>query len=201
MGSGDPELSGWLTAFCFWDSTGKSLYDRWWSNRHRGQKGPVGCELDGVEFHRVGMTQIPSGSSSVPVVVDDNGKMYDTMMVAGSIGVQVSASGGDVEATSPYGYRGGKFREKSQGTMVVGGLDTLQPISGWWMFDTGIKGVKGGSFEGVMDFKEGEVPVHIADPSLDVDKRLRRFPTDSGIKDKEENENRRGVRDRLKERT
>ena len=167
MGSGEPELSGWLTAFCFWDSTGKSLYNRWWSNRREGRKGRVGCELEGVKFRRVGINELPSGSSSAPVLVDDSGKMYDTMMVAGSIGVQVSASGGDVEAPPPYGCGKGLF----QGKMVVGGMDTLQPISGWWMFDTGTKGVKGGNFEGVMDLKEGEVPVHIADPSLDMDKK------------------------------
>ena len=183
MGSGEPDLSGWLTAFCFWDSEGKSLYDCWWSNRLKGYEGQAGCELDGVEFHGVGMTKIPSGSGSVPVVVDDNGKMYDTMMVAGSIGVQVSASGGDVETPPPYGCGGGTF----QGKMVVGGMDTLQPISGWWMFDTGSKGVKRGNFEGVMDFKEGEMPVHIADPSLDIDERTRR-----------KTKYMRGIRDRLK---
>jgi hypothetical protein len=50
-------------------------------------------------------------------------------------------------------------------------MDTLQPVSGWWMFDTGKKGEKGGNFEGMMEFKEGDLRAHIGDPRLDLDQR------------------------------
>jgi hypothetical protein len=164
LGSGSKELSGWITAFCFWDSEGKCLYARWASKmamKRNTRDGQVWCELDGVQFHRLDMSEIPSGSSSVPVIVDDDGKLYDTLMVAGSVGVEVSASGGDVLPPKPNPWN--RDGEKVKGN----GMDTLQPISGWWMFDTGKKGDKAGNFEGVLDLKEGDVVRHIRDPRLD----------------------------------
>jgi hypothetical protein len=164
LGSGSKELSGWITAFCFWDSEGKCSYARWASKmamKRNTRDGQVGCELDGVQFHRLDMSEIPSGSSSVPVIVDDDGKLYDTLMVAGSVGVEVSASGGDVLPPKPNPWN--RDGEKVKGN----GMDTLQPISGWWMFDTGKKGDKAGNFEGVLDLKEGDVVRHIRDPRLD----------------------------------
>jgi hypothetical protein len=164
FGSGSKELSGWITAFCFWDSKGKCLFERWASIKaitRNKRDGRVGCELGEVQFHTVRMSEIPSGSCSVPVIVDDNGKMYDTLMVAGSVGVEVSASGRDVLPPPPN--PGDRIGEKVRGDRK----DTLQPVSGWWMFDTGTKGVKGGNFEGVLDLMEGDVVRHIRDPRLD----------------------------------
>jgi hypothetical protein len=165
-GSADPQLSGWLTTFLFWDDEGKSLYGLL-AKKSNYSRQP-GCELNGVQFHRVGMSEIPSGSCSVPVIVDDNGKMYDTLMVAGSVGVEVTASGGDV-LPPPQSPRGKKW-ENASGD----GFDTLQPVSGWLMFDTGKKGSKGGNFEEVVNSKEGDVVKHIGDPRLDLNQRSGR---------------------------
>jgi hypothetical protein len=162
-GSGDPQLSGWLTAFMFWTEKGKSLCERWTKNNYYSRAS--GCDLNGVQYHRVGMSEIPSGSCSVPVIVDDNGTMYDTLMVAGSVGVEVSASGGEV--APPPAHPWDRQGEKMRGD----GMDTMQPVSGWWMFDTGKKGDKGGNFDGVMELKEGSVIAHIGDPRLDLDPR------------------------------
>ncbi|KAN0070194.1 protein of unknown function (DUF4419) domain containing protein [Elaphomyces granulatus] len=97
-GSGPSYLSGWITAFCFWDGTGRCLF-----SSHDGQDKSHLAVLDDVQYHRVDTGDIPPGSASVPVKLDDNGKEYDTIMVAGS----------------------------SNST----GLDTVQPESGWWMYE------------------------------------------------------------------
>ena len=114
MGSGPTYLSGWITAFCFWNADGKSLY-RLESN---------GCEISGVKFHKVDTDEIPEGFVSVPVTVDDNGILYKTRMAAGSVGIKVSSSGQMLDMS--------RTREPSEGRA---GLDTLQPVSGWWMYE------------------------------------------------------------------
>lgn len=97
-GSGPTYLSGWVTAFCFWDEEGKCL-----DNPERDGN----AVLDGVEFHIVDTDKIPAGYSSVPVKLDDNGREYDTNMLAGMVGIHAGAEG----------------------------LDTIQPVSGWWMYE------------------------------------------------------------------
>lgn len=129
-GSGSHFLSGWATAFCLWDEDGKSLHSR------QGPRKPVswkshaysnaGCELDGQLYHRVETTDIPSGFAFVPVTVDDNGTIYNTKMIAGSVGIQASSSG---QMLSERNNRG------TDEAMAAPGLDTLQPVTGWWMYE------------------------------------------------------------------
>ena len=107
-GSGPDYLSGWLTAFCFWDQHGKRL-DR--------QDGRSGCQLDGVRYHCVEISDIPRGTTSVPVTVDDNGVIYDTIMVAGSMGIQTRSSGDCLNS------------------MGEPEPDSLQPEVGWVMYE------------------------------------------------------------------
>lgn len=75
MGSGPTYCSGWITAFCFWKEDGGSLYS---ALGH-------GMEMDDVSYHRIEADEVPLGYSSVPVNVDDNGDVFDAMMVAGSV--------------------------------------------------------------------------------------------------------------------
>lgn len=110
-GSGPTYLSGWATAFCFWNEDGKPSY------HGRPGKWDTGCKLDGVAFHRVETDDIPAGYASVPVKLNDNGKEYDTMMLAGMVGIQASSSGQLLEGASETG------------------LDSIQPVSGWWMYE------------------------------------------------------------------
>ncbi|KAI8965008.1 hypothetical protein F5Y11DRAFT_314353 [Daldinia sp. FL1419] len=128
-GSGVEYLSGWITAFAFWKVDGKCMYgspegsvDGW------GTRTP-GCDLDGTLFHTIDMADIPDAFSSVPMTVDDNGTIHETRLVAGSIGMAVSTSGEFIESKSSY-FRTGK-PEISNET----GPDTLQPVSGWWMYE------------------------------------------------------------------
>ena len=108
-GSGPSYYSGWITAFCFWNEDGKSLY---------AIDLPYGetLRLHGVAYHRVDSEEVPAGYSSVPVTVDDNGDLFDAMMVAGSVGINCT-SGGD---------------ELADGIV---GLDTISAETGWWMFE------------------------------------------------------------------
>ena len=108
-GSGPAYYSGWITAFCFWDEDGKSLHA---IPSFYGET----LRLDGVAYHRVDSEEVPPGYSSVPVTVDDNGDVFDAMMVAGSVGINCT-SGGD---------------ELADGIV---GLDTINAETGWWMFE------------------------------------------------------------------
>jgi len=106
-GSGPTYLSGWITTFCFWTSEGKCLV------------GPYGrgVELGGVRYHVVDLEDVPQGYAAVPVEVNDNGKIYSTRMVAGSVGIRLSSSGEPLDG-----------QERT-------GMDTMQPLSGWWMYE------------------------------------------------------------------
>ena len=73
--------------------------------------------LNGKQYPRVETGDVPSGYSSVPVIVVDGGVEFDTVMVAGSVGIRQSGSGQEVEG---------------RGTALV---DTLQPETGWWIFE------------------------------------------------------------------
>ena len=114
-GSGPSYYSGWITAFCFWNEDGKSLH------AIPSRDGET-LRLDDVAYHRVDSENVPSGYSSVPVTVDDNGDLFDAMMVAGSVGINCT-SGGDELANG------------------VVGLDTISAETGWWMFERKSKAV------------------------------------------------------------
>ncbi len=127
-GSGPHCLCGWITAFCFWDQDGNSMYAR-----NGGPSGKVkpegfgarnpGCQLGDTLYHKVDLDNIPSGCTSVPVKVDDKGTLYETCMVAGSVGIHATSSGGLLDE-STHGIISGRP-----------GLDSLQPESGWWMYE------------------------------------------------------------------
>jgi hypothetical protein len=109
---------GWITAFMYWDENGLSLRNK--VNTAENCRAPPVLELDGKKFHCVSTKDVPPGFASVPVEIDDNGIRIHTRMVAGSVGLRVSSSGELLEG------KNGK-REA--------GLDTLQPESGWWIYE------------------------------------------------------------------
>ncbi|KAI9865668.1 MAG: hypothetical protein M1813_002126 [Trichoglossum hirsutum] len=123
-GSGPSYYSGWITAFCFWEKDGKLLYSSpvqappasWYSVPDPRSNGPL--TLDGVAYHFINTEDVPLGYASVPVKIDDNGHKLDSYMVAGSVGFKASKS--------------------SSGQRGVPGddLDTIQPVVGWWIFES-----------------------------------------------------------------
>ena len=92
MGSGPSYYSGWITAFCFWNEDGKSLYR---IPAHGDDLNSL-LHLDGATYHRVDSDDVPPGYSSVPVKVDDNGDLFDAMMIAGSVGINCASSGNEL---------------------------------------------------------------------------------------------------------
>ncbi|KAL8923614.1 MAG: hypothetical protein Q9208_004561 [Pyrenodesmia sp. 3 TL-2023] len=116
-GSGPSYYSGWITAFCFWDKDGKSMYrphhspDRVADDHETWYKSRA-LKLDGMVYHWIESDDVPPGYSSVPVKVDDNGDEFQATMIAGSVATRYSSSQGDGD-----------------------NLDTIQPESGWWMFE------------------------------------------------------------------
>ena len=147
-GSGPRYLSGWITAFCFWDADGKSMYAPHGespSGTGRRRARAAACCLDDTLYHIVKDKMIPSGHSSVPVKVDDNGVIYETIMVAGSMGIRVRSTGQALDDSHTYANRR-NFHQDLSGRLVpveqyLGepqgepGLDSLQPESGWFMFE------------------------------------------------------------------
>lgn len=71
--------------------------------------------LDGTPFHVVDTQKLPSEYAEVDIQLNDNGKKFKSMMMAGMIGMKVPSSG-DVGLSSS------------------GQDDMVRPASGWWMF-------------------------------------------------------------------
>ncbi|PYH48110.1 DUF4419 domain-containing protein [Aspergillus saccharolyticus JOP 1030-1] len=111
-GSGPSYLSGWVTAFCFWDPQGRRIRDQ-------SEGNVASCELDGVRYPWIDTADIPPAYASVPVRLDDNGTVYETVMVAGMMGVNGTSSG---------------LPLKKNGGAETTGLDSLQPVAGWVMY-------------------------------------------------------------------
>ncbi|KAL8644588.1 MAG: hypothetical protein Q9210_007179 [Variospora velana] len=114
-GSGPTYYSGWITAFCFWNAEGKSMFHTFhhadridassWERAHE-------LKLDDAIYHWIESEDVPPGYTSVPVTVDDNGNVFLATMIAGSVGTRYTSSQG-----------------------AEHDMDTIQPESGWWMFE------------------------------------------------------------------
>lgn len=81
-GSGPSYISGWLSTFCVFSNEGIWLGDKLQINDRKGtitSKWPI-----------IDTNDIPSGYVSVPLKIDDNGKEYDSIMVAGHIGYEIN---------------------------------------------------------------------------------------------------------------
>lgn len=137
MGSGPEYLSGWISVFCFWNEDGRRLY--------RDQIYPVSSDefkrrntdlsLDDALARRIDTDEVPSAYASVPVRVNDNGNIYETMMLAGLVGIQATSSG--VILDQGMGHYGNKHESSrsEEGSGEETGLDSIQPLSGWWMYE------------------------------------------------------------------
>lgn len=124
LGSGTDYLTGWLTTFCFWDEQGKP-------------KAICRENLFGdVSYPSVDVDDIPKGYATVPVKVNDRGHKYEATMVAGSVGITARGP----SAASPASAEGSQSNSSTDDGTVV--LDTVQPLSGWWMYGNEAASVK-----------------------------------------------------------
>ncbi|KAK4124848.1 hypothetical protein N657DRAFT_643604 [Parathielavia appendiculata] len=109
-------LSGWLAAFCWWNSDGKRVKhysDQDFDRLCRlgifsgGGKGYQRLTLDGLEFPVIERSEIPAGVVSVPITCYQAGlDPVKSTLLAGLMGMQVVVEDDDETA--------------------------VQPASGWW---------------------------------------------------------------------
>ncbi|KAF7537479.1 hypothetical protein G7054_g3651 [Neopestalotiopsis clavispora] len=103
-GSGFNSYTGWITAFCFWNSQGEQQIYR----RKRG------LSLEGIQYGSVDLDSIPDGFVRVPVTINERGEEFQAELLAGSCGISCTSSSNPAED--------GDVR-----------VDTMQPQSGWFI--------------------------------------------------------------------
>ena len=141
LGSGPQWLSGWITAFCVFNERGQWQGNTLNEERIREhepkkllrpadplqltashfaavytvrERAPY-LALDGFPYPTIESQDIPCGYVCMDVTLDDNGKLMETMLIAGSVGAQICST------------------EKTE--LFRNGLrDTVRPVSGWWYF-------------------------------------------------------------------
>lgn len=149
-GSGPQWLSGWITAFCVFNERGQWQGNTLNEERIREhepkkllrpadplqltpsqfaavytvpEKSPY-LALDGFAYPTIESQDIPCGYVSLDVMLEDNGEMMESMLIAGSVGAQICST------------------EKTE--LFRNGLrDTVRPVSAWWYFVKRKKGEKG----------------------------------------------------------
>ncbi|EFC35790.1 predicted protein [Naegleria gruberi] len=84
-GSGPSYLSGWITSFCVFSDKGHWVGDQKSVN--------IWGETTTMEWPIIDQDVIPRGYVSVPIVVDDNGTIYDTEMFAGHMSTELLEDG------------------------------------------------------------------------------------------------------------
>lgn len=98
-----------------------------------------GCKLDGVSFPLISTNNIPCGFASVPVKVNDNGNEFDTVMVAGLVGIQASPNhlaldqGSDIKKERHESSDESPLDAPAKATEEIE-LNSIQAVSGWWMY-------------------------------------------------------------------
>ncbi|KAK6543675.1 hypothetical protein TWF694_000412 [Orbilia ellipsospora] len=126
-GSGPRYLGGWITAFCFWGSKGVQYNTkiRLWG------RDAENLTIDDQVYGLVNDNHVIGGYAHVPVELNDNGAMFDTVMVAGMLAIEARP---DVE-------RDEKWEEENEKMKVNGEqydgpqCSVIQPMAGWFIFD------------------------------------------------------------------
>lgn len=106
-------MSGWLTAFCFWNKEGKVLFEC------SKEQCNAGCK------HEIAVDKVPSGVVSVSVkVIFLDGETVECKMYAGV---------GAMEFKSTSDTKGGDKEEEADDANCKVVYDAIQPLSGWWL--------------------------------------------------------------------
>ncbi|KAF2466284.1 uncharacterized protein BDR25DRAFT_306133 [Lindgomyces ingoldianus] len=94
--SGEKQITGWILAFCFWETEGNPLIAR--AIGRRSPPWREGVKSDGLEYwlenNRLGQldwNDVPAGYAHVPVHIKEygSGEKYLTTAIAGSVGWRV----------------------------------------------------------------------------------------------------------------
>jgi hypothetical protein len=131
-GMGLTTLSGWLTAFSFWDEKGKRVHsytdeEAASRDRHRFGRNSLPATdrkrlvLDGVSYPLIRPATIAKGVMTVPVKIRDYSIGMDrfTTALAGSVGMALSASGSEVQPVSAW-WLVEEFQKPIDGPGLVG---------------------------------------------------------------------------------
>ena len=134
MSSGTPYYTGWITAFCFWDTKGKAKYRA------------SGNTISGVNYPTVSVDKIPVGFARVPVTINNYGTIISSNMVAGSLGIQAmtvnqqTATRGMFPTDSLPAMQTndvpGSPQGESEASTSDSELTVIQPFSGWVIHET-----------------------------------------------------------------
>ncbi|RBA08945.1 hypothetical protein FPRO05_07225 [Fusarium proliferatum] len=116
--SGSKTMTGWITAFCYWDDEGKA-----------GLHSPGNGTLGDLMYLHVDTDDIPCGYVTVPVEVNDNGTLYNCKMLAGSVGMQaVPGPEGYVPAFDP-------FEDRRRNVELDETKLGIKPVTGWMIYE------------------------------------------------------------------
>ncbi|KAL1610606.1 hypothetical protein SLS60_002276 [Paraconiothyrium brasiliense] len=121
--SGVKQISGWVLAFCYWDTDGKLLSGRYSKNywERMGNKPSSGWWLEKEAFHSLEWKDVPAALVSVPIHFDNLGDKFVAKAVAGSVGYTVRDSEQVFQSTRQRGERVSDF---SGSTLFANPCDT-----------------------------------------------------------------------------
>ncbi|KAJ5373302.1 hypothetical protein N7517_005308 [Penicillium concentricum] len=147
-GSGPTYLTGWISVFCFWDVDGKLLHpEQILPASSPGFKTrDMELELDQGLSRHIDTEKVPLGYVSVPVtVIDELGREFEAVMLAGLIGIQATSSGAmldgsgghSYERSLPYFVDDHRQMKRCKPAILTGqtGFDSIQPVSGWLVYE------------------------------------------------------------------
>jgi hypothetical protein len=141
-GSGPSYFSGWITAFCTFNDKGICLarlkdpdttiaskaddvydpeldYTFGTIASHSVQRYGQSLVMDDVHYHPVDIENIPSACAEVDVLLNDNGEEFNTVMVAGLVGMSAKSA-----------------RDERKGDGLVVEKGEVAPVAAWWMYIT-----------------------------------------------------------------
>ncbi|KAF8900732.1 hypothetical protein CPB84DRAFT_1778778 [Gymnopilus junonius] len=105
-GSGPTYISGWITAFCVWTHQGKWIGPPLSSAPkpipyNLGMKTIEPLSVDDVQYSAIETSDIPVGFCEVAIKLDDNGELFECVMVSGHLASAIEGEERDALRPSP----------------------------------------------------------------------------------------------------
>ncbi|KAF9529371.1 hypothetical protein CPB83DRAFT_875519 [Crepidotus variabilis] len=117
--SGSPMISGWITAFCAWNVDGKWKGPKILASTSNNGHHSVTLDtqtskwiLDNVSYTHLSLKDVPPGYCEVDVRVNDNGVVFDSVMVSGLMGSVIDGKERDILKPLPAWFIFEKEGEK-----------------------------------------------------------------------------------------
>jgi hypothetical protein len=114
-------VSGWITAFFFWDASGEPY----------ARRESAGLELDGVRFPSLSLRDLPVGYAGAPFTMRDFGGMdkFPAYVLAGTLGKRIRNG-------APEDFQSALRQNNGSETFLVNQAEhgTLQAMSAWMLY-------------------------------------------------------------------